>query len=168
MNTKTRKKTLFISYSAMIAALYVALTAISNAVGLASGVIQFRLSEALCILPFFTPAAIPGLFVGCILGNLLSGCVFWDIVFGSLATLIGASVAYAIRRFKYLVSVPTIISNTVIVPFILRYVYGVPDAITFLMLTVGIGEVVTAGILGTGLLLILIKYKHALFGRLYY
>ncbi len=168
MRNKIRRKTLFICYSAMIAALYVALTMLSNAFGLASGTIQFRLSEALCILPFFTPAAIPGLFVGCILGNLLSGCVFWDIVFGSIATLIGALGAYAIRKFKYLVSLPTIISNIVIVPYVIRYAYSAPDAIPFLMLTVGIGEVVTAGILGTGLLLVLGKYSKVLFGRLNY
>ncbi|MCP2867106.1 QueT transporter family protein, partial [Salmonella enterica] len=57
---------------------------------LASGAIQVRISEALCVLPFFTPAAIPGLFLGCLLSNLLTGCIIWDVVFGSLATLLGA------------------------------------------------------------------------------
>jgi len=168
MRSSTRKKTLFITYSAMIAALYVVLTVLSNTFGLASNVIQCRLSEALCILPFFTPAAIPGLFIGCLLANLLTGCVIWDVIFGSLATLIGALLAYAIRKHKYLITLPTILANILIVPFILRYAYDIPDAIPYLMATVGIGEIISAGILGTMLLLVLNKYKQQLFGRLFY
>lgn len=79
-----------LTQGAMIAALYVVLTFIANLAGLASSVIQLRLSEALTILPVFTAAAVPGLAVGCVLANLLTGCAVWDVVFGSLATLIGA------------------------------------------------------------------------------
>ena len=76
--------------AAIIAALYVVLTYLAGMLGLASGAIQIRFSEALTILPVFTPAAIPGLFAGCILSNLFTGCALPDIVVGSLATLIGA------------------------------------------------------------------------------
>ena len=68
---KRRNPTRYLVQAGMIAALYVALTYLSNALGLAYGMVQFRLSEALCILPLFTPAAVPGLAVGCIVGNLL-------------------------------------------------------------------------------------------------
>ena len=75
------KKTLYLVQAAMIAALYVVLTLIANAFGLASGAIQIRLSEMLSVLPFFTPAAIPGLFVGCLLSNFLTGaCLLDDII----------------------------------------------------------------------------------------
>lgn len=84
--------------AAMIAAVYVVLTLLANAFGLANYAIQIRFSEALTILPFFTPAAVPGLFVGCILSNILTGCLPLDVVFGSLATLLGALGTYMIGR----------------------------------------------------------------------
>ena len=115
------KKVLFLTQAAMIAALYAVLTFLANALGLASGAIQVRFSEALCILPFFTPAAIPGLFTGCLLSNILTGCALPDIIFGSIATLTGALGSYALRRQKWLVPVPPILANAVIVPFILKY-----------------------------------------------
>ena len=139
----------FITYSAIIAALYVILTGLSAVLHLANGPIQIRLAEALTILPMFTPAAIPGLFVGCILGNFLSGCLVWDVVFGSLATLIGAAGTYLLRkRNKYLAVLPPILANMLIVPAILQHVYGVEDFYWFLMLTVGVGEVLSAGVGG--------------------
>ena len=84
------KKVKFIVDAAVIAALYVVLTYLAAAFNLSSGVIQVRFSEALTILPVFTPAAIPGLFVGCILANALTGAVVIDVICGSIATLIGA------------------------------------------------------------------------------
>ena len=84
------KKVLFITQGAVIAAIYVVLTYIVSLLGLTNGVIQVRLSEALTILPVFTPAAIPGLVVDCVISNILTGAVIWDVIFGSLATLIGA------------------------------------------------------------------------------
>lgn len=152
-----------ITYSAVIAALYVVLTIVSNMFSLASGPIQVRLSEALTILPFFTPIAIPGLFVGCILANLLTGCAPWDIVFGSLATLLGAFGTYKLRKFKWLAPLPPIVANTVIVPFVLQYVYHIPDALGYLMLTVGAGELISCGILGMIVLFTLRKYSNTLF-----
>lgn len=107
----------YLTWGAIIAALYVLLTYLASLLGLASGVIQFRLSEALCIMACFTPAAIPGLYIGCLLSNILTGCVFWDILFGPIATLIGAVGTYLLRRNKYLAVIPPILANTLIVPF---------------------------------------------------
>ena len=110
--------TRYLTRGALIAALYVGLSYVSTIFGLSSGAIQFRISEALCILPIFMPEAIPGLFIGCILSNIIAGCVLWDIVFGSIATLIGAVGAYALRnlprKFKWAATLPNLISNIVI------------------------------------------------------
>lgn len=140
---------------ALIAALYVGLTYVSTVFGLSSGAIQFRISEALCILPIFMPEAIPGLFIGCILANILSGCVLWDIVFCSIATLIGACVAYSLRRvpekLKWVCTLPNMIANMLIVPFVLMYAYGVEDGYFVLAASVGLGELVCGVIGGTAL-----------------
>lgn len=145
-----KKKVFFITQAAAIAALYTVLTLTAGAFGLANGAIQLRISEALTILPFFTPAAIPGLFIGCVVSNILTGCVIWDIIFGSLATLIGAVGTYFLSRKvnKWLSPVAPILANTLIIPFVLTYAYGVEDGIPFLMLTVGAGEVLSCGVLG--------------------
>ena len=140
--------TSYVTKGAIIAALYVVLTMVATAAGLSSGVIQIRISEALCILPVFTPAAVPGLFVGCILANILSGCLPWDVVFGSLATLLGALGTAKLRNTKYLCLTPPIIANTLIVPWVLSLVYHFEGSIWYFSLTVFIGEVISAGILG--------------------
>lgn len=157
------KKVLFLTQAAMIAALYVVLTFLANALGLASNVIQVRLSEMLTILPYFTTAAIPGVTIGCLLANILTGCSLLDIIFGTFATLLGAVGSYLLRKHKFLVPLPPIIANVIIVPWILRISYGLQDAIPYMMLTVGIGEVISCGILGTVLLLTLNKYRGAIF-----
>lgn len=166
------KKTLFITHAAAIAALYVVLTYLANMLGLASGVIQVRFSEALTVLPFFTPAAIPGLFLGCLIANFLTGAVVWDIVFGSLATLLGAIGTWGLSKLfrgkktaALLAPLPPIVSNTLIVPFVLQYAYQIPDGIPYLMLTVGAGEVISCGILGMLLLLLLQKYRKHIFSE---
>ena len=166
------KKILFITQSAMIAAVYIVLTYFISAFGLASGSIQIRISEALTVLPYFTPAAIPGLFIGCFLSNILVGSVIPDIIFGSLATLIGAVGTYLLRNHKFALTLPPVIANMLIVPFVLRYAYGVPPVffkgvdltIPFLMVTVGIGEVISCCILGTVLVRGLGKYRGQIFG----
>ena len=146
--------------AALIAALYVALTLLMKQFGLDSGAIQLRLSEALTVLPFFTFAAVPGLTVGCMLANLLVGGAPWDIVFGTLATLLGAIGTRLLRRWPpYLACLPPIAANTIIVPWVLRLVYGDAAPIPFLMLTVGAGEVISAGICGIVLLLALRKCR---------
>ena len=143
------QKIRYLSHAAMIAALYVALTLVSAALGLSSGAVQVRLSEVLTVLPFFTPAAIPGLTVGCLLANVLTGSLPWDIVFGTLATLLGALGTYALRRFSpWLAPIPPILANAFIVPFVLRYAYGVPDAYPLLAISVGAGELIAAGVFG--------------------
>lgn len=162
-NKSTRNKILMITQGAMIAALYVVLTWVANVLGLANGAIQVRFSEALCILPVFTPAAIPGLFVGCLISNIINGCVIWDIVFGSIATLIGAAGTYLLRKTKFIFTLPPVIANMVIVPFVLRYAYMVEDAHWFLVATVGIGEIISVCILGFILKVVLDKNKRAIF-----
>lgn len=159
------KKTLFLTQAAMIAAIYVVLTYLANAMGLANGFIQIRLSEALTILPFFTPAAIPGLFVGCLLSNILTGCCLLDIICGSAATLIGAIFTFLLRKYKWLAPLPPILANIIIVPFVLTspYGYGLENAWWYLAVTVGIGEIICCGILGMSLLFLLNKYKNTLF-----
>jgi uncharacterized membrane protein len=138
-----------VAQGGIIAALYVVLTLVSNAFGLANGAIQVRISEALTVLPVFTPAAIPGLFVGCIISNTLTGAVLPDIIFGSLATLAAAWGTYRIRHMnRFLAPIPPILANTIVVPFVLRYAYGAEEAIPFMMLTVFVGEFISCGILG--------------------
>lgn len=112
----------FITQAAVIAAIYVVLVVIFNYISF--GPVQFRIAEALTILPYFTPAAIPGLFVGCIIANILGGAIVWDVVFGSIATLIGAIGTYLLRKHKWLAPVPPIVANTIIVPFVLKFAYG--------------------------------------------
>ena len=121
-NNSTQFKVAFITQAAAIAALYVVLVILFNYCSF--GPIQFRIAEALTILPYFTPAAIPGLFVDCLLSNILGGAAIWDIIFGSIATLIGAIGTYVLRKNKWLAPLPPIIANTVIVPFVLKYAYG--------------------------------------------
>jgi len=151
------KKNLLITQGALIGALYVALTMVSQSMGLASGAIQLRLSEALTVLPYFTPAAVPGLFIGCMVSNILAGCIPVDIIFGSIATLLGAVGTRMLRKTKYLAAVPPIFANTVIVPFVLRYAYGAPGTVAYFALTVFCGELISAGVFGTVLLAALDK-----------
>jgi uncharacterized membrane protein len=155
------KKVLFITQAAMIAAVYVVLTVAFAPFGF--GAVQVRISEALTILAYFTPAAIPGLFIGCLIGNTLGPAILIDVIFGSIATLIGAIFSYKLRKNKYLVPLPPIIANTIIVPFVLKYGYAVPLPIPFMMLTVGIGEVISCGVLGLIVLFALDKYKAVIF-----
>ena len=157
------KKAYFITQAAVIAALYVVLTLFINAFDLASGAIQVRISEALTILPYFTPAAVPGLFIGCLLSNFMTGAAIWDILFGSLATLIGAIGTYLLRKWKWCAPLPPILSNTIIIPFVLTYAYGIPGGIPFFMLTVGAGEVLSCGVLGMILLFALQRYRNIIF-----
>lgn len=143
-----RNKTKELALSGMIAALYVVLTWLANAMGLASGAVQVRFSEALTILPVFFTAAVPGLTVGCVLANLLTGLPLWDVVFGSLATLIGAAGTRLLRNKPLLAWIPPVLSNMLIVPIVLMKVYGVPESWFYLVLTVGAGEVISCGVLG--------------------
>ena len=156
------KKVLFLTQAAMIASIYVVLTIVFRPFSF--GEIQVRIAEALTILPLFTPAAIPGLFIGCLIGNMVGGSILPDMIFGSLATLLGALFTYLLRnKNKFLAPIPPILSNTLIIPFVLRYAYGTNLPIYFIMRTVGIGEVISCGILGMILCSALWKYKYKIF-----
>ena len=162
MKTFHQSKALFLAQAAMIAAIYVVLTVLGAS--LAFGEVQIRFSEALTILPAFTPAGSPGVFLGCLISNILGGAILPDIIFGSLATLIGAVFTWLLRnQSRYLAPLPPIAANAVVVPFILKFGYQVPLPIPFMMLTVGIGEVISCGILGMFLYSVLNRYRRVLF-----
>ena len=147
-----------LTQGAAIAALYVVLTLVFAPISF--GPIQLRIAEALCILPMFTPAAIPGLFIGCMLANLIGGGVLLDVIFGSLATLIGAALGYLLRKNRWLVPVPAVIANALIVPFVLKYGYGVVDtAIPVLMVQILGGEILGCYVLGEIFCSALLKRK---------
>ena len=172
MNSKSKKQVVFICQAGLIAALYTVLTIVSAYFGLASYEIQVRISEALTVLPLFTPAAIPGLFVGCLVSNLLTGAMPLDVICGSVATLIGAVCAYFIGKaaiktnstfLKVLVPFPNVIANALIVPWVLRFVYNIEGPIWYFMLTVGAGELIAGVGLGLPLLFMLNKHKKHIF-----
>lgn len=146
---------------AAIAAVYVVLTMAFRPISF--GPVQFRISEALCVLPYFTPAAVPGVFLGCLISNLLGGAAALDVVFGSLATLMGAVGSRLFRKNRYLVSLPPIAANMLIIPWVLKYAYGSGDMVWFMMITVGAGEILAVGILGQILLGALEPYREELF-----
>ncbi len=156
-------KVLFLTRAALIAAVYVVLCMAFAPISY--GEVQVRVAEALVILPYFTPAAIPGLFIGCFLSNMIGGSILVDVVFGSLATLVGALGSWYFRKSRILVMLPPVVANTLVVPFVLRYGYGVPLPIPFMMLTVGIGEVIAVVVFGGILLQVLSRYRVFLFGR---
>ena len=156
------KKVIFLVQAAMIAASYIVLLIVFQSIS--GNVIQIRVSEALTILPYFTPAAIPGLFVGCFLGNFITGAAPIDYVFGSLATLLAAGMSYGFRFNKFLVPIPPIVVNALVIPWVLHYAYiDITDSIPFMMLTVGIGQIVACGVFGMILLFSLDKYKTQIF-----
>jgi uncharacterized membrane protein len=144
--------TQYLTHAAAIAAIYTVLTVIAAGFGLANGAVQVRFSEALTVLPFFTPAAVPGLAVGCLISNIVTGCALPDIIFGTLATILGALGSHALRRNRFLVSLPPILANTIIIPFVLSYAYHIPGGIPYFMLTVGAGEVISCLLFGQILL----------------
>lgn len=158
---KRNLKVMKLVTAAMIAALYVVLSLLSNAFGLAFHVIQFRISEALTILPAFTISAVPGLAVGCFLFNLFSGAPMPDVVFGTAATLLGAVGSYFVGCFAKksstskkrkgwtcLIPVPPILCNALIIPWVLKAAYGISEGYLYLFVTVGIGEILSCGVLG--------------------
>lgn len=160
MKTNSNRTT-FVVYSAIIAAIYVVLCTVFRPISFSY--IQVRIAEALTILPYFTPAGIPGVTIGCLLSNIIGGADILDIVFGTIATLLGACGSYALRKYKFLVPLPPILANTIIIPWVLKFAYSEVLPIPFMMLTVGVGEVLSAGVLGIILLYALSQYKDVLF-----
>lgn len=155
------KNTRFMVQAAVIAAVYVVMT-ISFA-PISSGLFQLRFSEALTVLPALTSAAIPGLFVGCLLGNFLVGASFVDVIFGSLTTLAAAYISYRLRGKKWLVPLPPIILNAIVVGYMLVNLYAVPVSIFVAMAWVAAGQFVACYVIGYPLLTILEKYKGKIF-----
>ena len=157
----SRFSTRALTRAAVVAAIYVVLTLVFAPISF--GAMQVRIAEALTILPMFTSAAIPGLFLGCVIANLLGGGVVLDVVFGSLATLIGAALGYVLRKNRWLVPIPTVIANTVIVPLVLRYGYGVDLPLLLSALYILVGELLGSYVLGELFGAILLKYKGKIF-----
>ena len=154
---KNRTAVQQLTQGAIIAALYVVLTLIFAPISF--GAMQVRIAEALTILPLFTPAAIPGLFVGCLLANLIGGAVALDVVFGSIATLIGAVGGWLLRKNRWLVPIPAILANTIIVPLVLKYGYGVDLPLLLSALYIAVGEILGCGVMGELLATVLLKRK---------
>ena len=160
---RSNRLALYVTRGALIAAAYVALTFLASLFGLASGVIQFRISEALCVMALFVPEAVLGLTIGCLISNLITGAVIWDVFFGSVATLIGALGARLLRRLPdkliFISTLPTVFANALIVPLVLMYAYGAEGAYWYFFATVGLGELVCATVGGTALYYPLKKLK---------
>ena len=150
----------FMAEAGIIAALYFALT--MAVAPLSYWQLQMRVSEALCVLPFFTPAAIPGLFIGCLLANIFSFLGIFDVMFGSLATLVAALITYYIKN-KWLLPLPSVIVNAFVVGALLYYLAELPFFIS--VLYVGAGEAIACYVLGMPLFFVLNKHKGKLFGR---
>lgn len=156
------KKTTFITEAAIIAAIYVVLVLVFSLTSF--GPVQCRIAEALTILPYFTPAAVPGVALGCLLsGILVPGTHILDIIFGSSATLIAAIISYKLRFNKFLVPIPPIIVNALVLPWVFKFAYGDAQPIPLNMLTVGAGEFIAAGVIGMILLFALNNVKHIIF-----
>lgn len=156
---KTRSAVRYLVEAAVIAAMYAALTILIPG---GSGQIQVRVSEALTILAFFTPAAIPGLFVGCLTANIFVGAGIYDIVLGSLATLLAAFLTSKMP-VKYLAPLPPVIMNAVFVAIILKLTANLPMLVT--MGFVALGEIIACYGLGYPFLLLIEKQGSKLFQR---
>ena len=156
---KTRSAVRYLVEAAVIAAMYAALTILIPG---GSGQIQVRVSEALTILAFFTPAAIPGLFIGCLTANIFVGAGIYDIVLGSLATLLAAFLTSKMP-VKYLAPLPPVIMNAVFVAIILKLTANLPMLVT--MGFVALGEIIACYGLGYPFLLLIEKQGSKLFQR---
>lgn len=153
----------YIVHAACIAALYTLMTVCFAPIS--SGLIQCRIAEALCVLPYFTSAAVPGLFVGCLLSNILMGAPVYDVVFGSLATLLAALATWWLRRraAKYLAPLPSVLFNALIVGALMVWVYGLGVPYWLAALYVAAGQAVACFGLGIPLLLALERFAPRLF-----
>ena len=151
-------------HAAFVAALYVVLTYVSALFGLSSGSVQLRISEALTILPIFTPAAIPGLCAGCFAANLMLGSALWDVIFGSIATLLAAIFSRMLRKIPAAAFIPPVLFNTLIIPPVIYYVYGSEEAMYLTYIGVFVGEALSCGIFGF-ILYKTIKKHNSIFGE---
>lgn len=132
---------------ALIAAIYACLTLLLAPIGY--GLMQIRVSEALCVLPLFTSAAVPGLFVGCLLANLIAGLGIYDVIIGSLATLAAAVITLLLKkRSPWIAPLPTVIVNALAVGAMLAYLVGVGESFAVCAAYVGAGELIACYALG--------------------
>ncbi len=152
---------LFITRAALVAAFYVLLGMISNTLGLDSGTVQLRLSEALCVLPAVSGTYVLGVTIGCFLFNTLFTGSIIDMLFGTLATLIGALLATFFKKKKYLAFVPTVMSNALIIPLVIcsTSMNGELSSLPFMVLSIGFGEFLSCGVIGNALLRAVEKRK---------
>lgn len=156
------KKTQFLVQAAVIAAIYAVLTLVFAPISFGAEMVQVRISEALTILPFFTPAAIPGLFIGCMIANLFSPIGPLDVVVGSLASLLAAYLTYKMPR-RILAPLPPVVVNALAIGALLHYVLGFPLVLS--MAAVAAGQIIACYGLGYPLLLLLSKYRDKVFTR---
>ena len=152
-----KNKTRSLVEASIVAALYVVLTLVSKP--LTIGFVEIRFSEVLTVLPYFMPSTVWGLFAGCLIANIFSGSVV-DIVIGSLATLIGAYLTSKIK-IKWLCPLPTVLSNTLLIPFVIMTYASTWSPSAYLLASGGVfaSEFVSVYILGLILLFVLEKRK---------
>ena len=153
------KRTLFIVQSGIIAALYAALTLFLMPISY--GGMQVRISEALTVLPFFTPAAVPGLFIGCLVANFVGPNGIWDAIIGGLATLVAAYFSYKLRGKRFLVPLPPVMINAVVIGPMLSFMFDLPLVLTSIQVLVG--ELIACYALGYPLMRLLEPYKNRIF-----
>ena len=155
------KKIRYLTEAAIVAALYVVLTLFSKP--LTFGFVEVRFSEALCVLPFLMPSSVWGLFIGCFIANIFNGSII-DILVGSLATLIGAYLASKIK-IKWLCPIPTILSNTILIPFVIMNYSGVWNISSYMLAAGGVFASEIASVYVVGMILLLALEKNKLFKR---
>ena len=156
------KDTKTLTRGAIIAALYAVLTLLLQP--LSYGEVQIRFSEALTLLPILMPEAVPALAVGCLLANVLGGCMLVDIVFGTLATLLAAICTRRLRERFWLAALMPVLFNGVIVGAVVHYCYAPMIALPLCMLSVAAGEAVACLVVGPVLLRVLRRVPAALLG----
>lgn len=160
-----KKKVNYLVQAGIIASIYAALTYVSAFIGLAYGNIQFRFSEAVTILAIYTPAAIPGLTIGCFLGNLASPFGIIDVLCGTFATLLASILTRLVRNVRicnipWLAPLPPVLTNSLIVG--IEIAFFMPEGFTWIgfasaALSVGLGELIVCYVLGLPFALLLEK-----------
>jgi len=151
-----------LTLSAMVAALYTALTLVFQPISFQQ--VQFRISEALTLLPVLFVEAVPGLTAGCLISNLLAGANPYDVVFGTLATLLAALFTRKMRRNVWLAALPPVLCNGIIIGLVLTYAYGI-DLLWLNMLTVSLGQAVVCFALGVPMVKALGRMDLSVWGK---
>lgn len=140
MMKKEREKIRYLTQAGLVAAIYTALCLVFQPISFGFSGVEMRISEALSLLPVVMPAAVPGLFVGCLLANILGGATILDIVFGSLTTLAAAILTRKLRRKFCFAALPPVVLNAVVVGTLLRYAYGLQLPLLICMGSIALGQ----------------------------